>query len=141
VNTASGAGTRYRDDQYRSANEGERSYDADDSDDRDRSGESFATRFSERDKNRIRNCFRDNREGLPPGLAKRESLPPGLQKQMDRNGKLPPGLEKKVQPLPDVCSVGLPRLPVDWRRVVLNRRVMLLDPARRILDSFAVEIR
>jgi hypothetical protein len=36
-----------------------------------------------------------DREGLPPGLAKRQSLPPGLRKQVRERGHLPPGLEKR----------------------------------------------
>jgi hypothetical protein len=82
----------------------------------------------------IGNCLNDPKAGLPPGLAKRESLPPGLQKQLQRNGTLPPGLQKKVQALPSQCQVNLPRLPADWSRVVLGDRVIVLDPAKRIID-------
>ncbi|MDA0703668.1 MAG: hypothetical protein O3A96_10610 [Proteobacteria bacterium] len=37
-----------------------------------------------------------NKDGLPPGLAKRRSLPPGLAKQVEETGSLPPGLQKRL---------------------------------------------
>lgn len=91
------------------------------------------TVFSQHDRQTIRSCFTDT-SNLPPGLAKRDRLPPGLERQVQRNGTLPPGLQKRVQPLPGVCSSRLPRLPVDWVRVILGRRVLLLDPAQKIVD-------
>jgi len=99
----------------------------------DSRGAAVPSEFSLRDRLSIRQCFTDT-ANLPPGLAKREQLPPGLERQVQRNGALPPGLQKRVQPLPDVCSSRLPRLPVDWSRVVLGRRVLLLDPAQKIVD-------
>ncbi|MGZ7029703.1 MAG: hypothetical protein ACXVG9_10290, partial [Terriglobales bacterium] len=69
----------------------------------------------------------------------RDNLPPGLEKQIQRNGTLPPGLQKRAQPLPGSCSARLPRLPVDWSRVVLGRRVLLLDPDSRITDLFSLD--
>ncbi|MGH9649970.1 MAG: hypothetical protein ACRD3I_05810, partial [Terriglobales bacterium] len=98
-----------------------------------------AQSFSARDRRVINNCFREHASELPPGLAKRESLPPGLQRQLERNGTLPPGLQKRVQPLPAVCENNLPRLPRDLERVIFGRRVMLLDPAYKILDLFDLD--
>jgi hypothetical protein len=95
--------------------------------------------FSTTQRDHISSCL-NNTAGLPPGLAKRESLPPGLQKQLDRTGKLPPGLQKKVQPLPSQCQINLPKLPTDWQRVVLGDRVIVLDPAKRIIDWFNVAL-
>ena len=82
----------------------------------------------------ISDCYRSGRSGLPPGLAKKDRLPPGLEKQLRRNGTLPPGLQKKVQPLDSRCQVGLPRLPDGWERVIYSDRVIVLDPAKRIID-------
>src|SRR5574340_457409 len=84
--------------------------------------------FSANDRQAISQCFSSGKSGLPPGLAKRDRLPPGLERQVQRNGTLPPGLQKRVQPLPGACEAGLPRLPVDWRRVILGDRILLLDP-------------
>ncbi len=99
------------------------------------SGRPFKPQFTNYDRQNIRGCFADT-SNLPPGLAKRESLPPGLEKQLERNGTLPPGLEKRAQPLPENCSARLPRLPVDWSRVVIGNHVLLLDPGSRIADMF-----
>jgi hypothetical protein len=92
--------------------------------------------FSVADQRHITDCYRGGGSGLPPGLAKRDRLPPGLEKQLRRNGKLPPGLQKKIQPLSASCQVNLPRLPAGWERVIYQDRVILLDPARRIIDYF-----
>lgn len=109
---------------------GVKSYDADDPE---------AYSFSARDRRVINSCFRERASDLPPGLAKRESLPPGLQRQLEKNGTLPPGLQKRVQPLPTFCENDLPRLPRDLERVIFGRRVMLIDPAYKILDLFDLE--
>jgi hypothetical protein len=82
----------------------------------------------------ISDCFSSGKAGLPPGLAKKDRLPPGLEKQLRRNGKLPPGLQKKIQPLDSRCQIGLPRLPDGWERVIYSDRVIVLDPAKRIID-------
>lgn len=95
--------------------------------------------FSDADRQNIRSCFESNNSGLPPGLAKRDRLPPGLERQVQRNGTLPPGLQRRVQPLPDACAAGLPRLPADWSRVILGRRVLLLNGEQRILDLFSLD--
>jgi hypothetical protein len=95
--------------------------------------------FSMADRETIRSCMTGQYGSLPPGLAKRDRLPPGLERQVQRNGQLPPGLQKRVQPLPGVCNARLPRLPVDWTRVILGRRVLLLDRAQRIADLFNLD--
>jgi hypothetical protein len=117
------------DDRWRSGRSYER--DADDVDDGRGPRE-----FSPRERRIISDCFVENRSNLPPGLAKRDRLPPGLERQLERNGTLPPGLQRRVQPLPDFCVARLPRLPHDWVRVVLGGRIILLDPAQRIVDLF-----
>jgi len=115
-----------------------RDEDEDEDDDRDRQGNERRgnDRFSEHDRIVLRGCFGgENYSNLPPGLAKRDRLPPGLEKQLERNGTLPPGLQKRVQPLPESCEIQLPRLPHEWRRVILSGRIILLDEMQRILDT------
>jgi hypothetical protein len=60
--------------------------------------------------------------GLPPGLAKRDQLPPGLAK---RGNRLPPGLMKSD--LPPNLEKGLPDLPEDVERVVVDDDVLLVQ--------------
>jgi hypothetical protein len=98
----------------------------------------FQPAFTNYDRQNIRGCFYDT-ANLPPGLARRDSLPPGLERQLERNGTLPPALESRAEPLPDACSARLPRLPVDWSRVVVGNRVLLLDPGSRIADLFSLD--
>jgi hypothetical protein len=105
-----------------------------DDDDRDSGGVNARYVLDSNQRNAIRTCLNDPKTGLPPGLAKRDRLPPGLERQLQRNGTLPPGLQKKVQPMPSQCQINLPRLPADWQRVILGDRVIVLDPAKRIID-------
>jgi hypothetical protein len=95
--------------------------------------------FSEHDRQYIRDCMAGSASSLPPGLAKKDRLPPGLEKQVHRNGTLPPGLQKRMQRLPGSCTAQLPRLPSSWIRVVLGRRVLLLDGNYRISDVFDLD--
>jgi len=92
--------------------------------------------FSDREREVISDCMADSYRDLPPGLAKRDRLPPGLERQLQRNGTLPPGLQKRVRPLPEQCNERLPRLPGGWVRVTLGARILLLDPADRVVDLF-----
>lgn len=134
----------YNDQARNNAARDERNYSDDRDDDDDRGGRNDAAddgnydryMFSSRDRQSIRNCFADNYDNLPPGLAKRDRLPPGLERQLERNGTLPPGLQKRVQPLPGACDSQLPRLPSVLRRVVYAGHIMLLNQSNRILDMF-----
>lgn len=83
--------------------------------------------FTKEERIKITNYMRDNRSGLPPGLAKREKLPPGLEKQLRERGKLPPGLQKKIQPLPPQLEKELRVLPTGWRRAVIAGNVVLMN--------------
>jgi hypothetical protein len=83
--------------------------------------------FTKEERTRITNYFKQNRSGLPPGLAKREKLPPGLEKQLRERGKLPPGLQKKIQPMPPQLEKELRILPTGWRRVVIAGNVVLMN--------------
>jgi hypothetical protein len=83
--------------------------------------------FTREERTRITNYFKQNRSGLPPGLAKREKLPPGLEKQLRERGKLPPGLQKKIQPLPPQLERELRILPTGWRRVVIAGNVVMMN--------------
>lgn len=93
--------------------------------------------FGKKDEQAIRAWFANpaNRQGLPPGQAKREQLPPGLQRQLQRNGTLPPGLQKRIQPLPQSLENQLPKPPAGVKRVVVAGNVILLEErSSKILD-------
>lgn len=96
--------------------------------------------FSPHDQQVIRDYFRVNTAGLPPGLAKRGgALPPGLERQLQRNGTLPPGLQKRLQPFPSELEKGLPRLPSGYARVVIGDRAAILNPANIIQDLMFIQ--
>lgn len=86
----------------------------------------------------IRSYYGGQREGLPPGLAKRHgNLPPGLEKHLERDGTLPPGLQKRLSPIPYSLERELPPLPRDCgcRRGVLGPDVLIMNSRTgRILD-------
>lgn len=72
-----------------------------------------------------------DKDGLPPGLAKRDELPPGLQKHLEKNGTLPPGLEKRA--LPSDLQRKLPKLLGDLERVIVGDDVVLIDKTRNVV--------
>jgi len=96
--------------------------------------------FGDRDRQVVRDYFRNRYNNLPPGLAKRGgNLPPGLENHIQRNGQLPPGLQKRVEPFPHDLTAQLPRLPERIRRVILGRRALMLDDVNTILDEFMLD--
>jgi len=91
--------------------------------------------FSVRDREIIRDYYRNPNSNLPPGLAKRGQLPPGLQKHLERDGTLPLGLQKRVQPFPEDLERRLPRLPESYQRVTIGVDVLIRDRrTQRIMD-------
>jgi hypothetical protein len=92
--------------------------------------------FSSRDRDIIRDYFRDRNSNLPPGLAKRGgNLPPGLEKHLQKNGTLPPGLQKRLTPFPRDLEIRLPRLPDIYRRGTIGDSVVIVDRrTQRVID-------
>lgn len=101
-----------------------------------RGGAHISIVFGSRDRDIIRDYYRDQYSNLPPGLAKRGgNLPPGLQKHLERDGTLPPGLQKRVQPFPVELERRLPPLPPDYRRVTLGVDILIVNRrTQRIMD-------
>lgn len=81
----------------------------------------------------ITSWFRDHRQGLPPGLAKRGRLPPGGEKQLRERGTLPPGLQKKTHPLPVELERQLRKLPGGYVRVIVGASVILMNAQTRVI--------
>ena len=97
---------------------------------------SVAVVFSSGDREIIIEFARENRSGLPPGLAKKDRRPPGLERQLRRNGQLPPGLQKRLTTFPRSLEARLGTLPRGARRVFLGDRALILSAANLILDIF-----
>jgi hypothetical protein len=89
--------------------------------------DAVAYSFSNRDDDAMRDWYRDHRNSLPPGLAKKDRLPPGLEKQLVERGTLPPGLQKRIQPCPEDLERRLPPPPPDYVHVVVGGHVVLLN--------------
>lgn len=96
--------------------------------------------FTTKEVTLVKTWFRDNRSGLPPGLAKRETLPPGLEKQLRQKGTLPPGLQKKIQPLPVALERQLRVLPTGYRRVVIAGNVILMNEKTALIYDVIREV-
>src|SRR5262245_41855928 len=64
---------------------------------------------------------------IPPGIAKKGTLPPGIAKQLVRNGQIPPGMT--YQGLPPDLLARLPQLSPEYRYVIADDRVMLIQAA------------
>ncbi len=96
------------------------------------------TIFSGRDRDIIKDYWKKNRSGLPPGLAKRGgNLPPGLEKQLRRKGHLPPGLEKNIVPFPAELERRLPTLREGLGRGVIHGRGVIYNlQSSEIMDIF-----
>ena len=96
--------------------------------------------FRPTDTGMIRDYYRAQPGGLPPGLAKRGgNLPPGLEKQIRRNGTLPPGLQKRFEPLPPELEYRLPPCPEGFRRGFVGGVAVMWNPhSGLILDAVAI---
>jgi hypothetical protein len=99
--------------------------------------------FAAHDREVISSYYSQRSQGLPPGLAKRGgNLPPGLEKQLQRNGTLPPGLQKKLEPCPPELERQLPPLPADYRRVVIDAHIAVINRHTNVIvDIFKDVVR
>ena len=99
--------------------------------------------FGPHDREVIQTYYAGHKSGLPPGLAKRGgNLPPGLEKQLQRKGTLPPGLQKKIEPCPPELERQLPPLPADYRRVVIDARIVVINRHTNVIvDIFKDVVR
>jgi len=98
--------------------------------------------YRDSDRETIRRWYGEHeREGLPPGLAKRDQLPPGLEKQLVKRGQLPPGLQKKIHPCPPELVRRLPPPPPDCENVVIGGHFVLLNRRTNVVMAvFHLEI-
>lgn len=94
--------------------------------------------FTVKERQIVREYFRNEGADLPPGLAKRQSLPPGLQKQLQKTGRLPPGLEKRR--MPSALKAKLPRYDGPYERTIVGNDLILLDPKTGLILDVMQEI-
>jgi Ni/Co efflux regulator RcnB len=116
--------------------------DQDNDQDRDRDRDYDGRGYNDHDRDEMRAWYRDHRDNLPPGLAKRDRLPPGLERQLVVRGTLPPGLRKKIERCPDDLERRLPPPPPDCRHAVIGGHIVLLNvKSFVVMDVFHFEVR
>ena len=106
-----------------------------------RRGHRYSDHDSDHDRDEMRGWYRNHRDHLPPGLARRDTLPPGLERQLRVRGTLPPGLRDRIRPCPEDLARRLPPPPPDCERVIIGGHLVLLN--RRtfvVLDIFHFEL-
>jgi hypothetical protein len=101
--------------------------DDEEDDDHDEDRDSGPIRFSNHDRIYLQRCLVSNYR-LPPGLAKQGKIPPGHAKKMQRDGD--------GEPIPYACTAELSPIPRGWDRVIVQDRVILIDPSHRQIDFF-----
>jgi hypothetical protein len=102
-------------------------HDEDEDEDHDEDRDSGHIRFSDHDRIYLQRCLVSNYH-LPPGLAKQGKVPPGHAKKMQRYGD--------GEPIPYACTAELSPIPPGWDRVIVEDRVILIDPSHRQIDVF-----
>jgi hypothetical protein len=78
-----------------------------------------------------KNKNKQKHKDIPPGIAKKGTLPPGIYKQLVRNGQIPPEVHYRALP-PDLI-VQLPPIAPDYRYVIADDRVMLIQAATNVI--------
>jgi Ni/Co efflux regulator RcnB len=99
--------------------------------------------YNDHDRDDMHHWYHDHdhdRDGLPPGLAKRDQLPPGLEKQLRVKGTLPPGLRKKMYPCPVEVERQLPPPPPGCEHTVIGGHIVLVNKSTyAVLDIIHLE--
>jgi hypothetical protein len=109
--------------------------------DRDDDDRNQGDYYRDSDREEMRRWYAEQRENLPPGLAKRDQLPPGLEKQLVRRGTLPPGLQKRIELCPPDLERRLPPPPPDCAHVVIGGHIVLMNRRTNVvLDIFHLEL-
>ncbi|MBZ0067641.1 MAG: hypothetical protein K8F26_02425 [Thiobacillus sp.] len=87
--------------------------------------------FSDPDLRIIRDYYRVDYRGLPPGLAKKGKVPPGHAYRLQRNQGVPPSVNWTY--LPASVESRLSRLPEGYVRVVIGTNVAILHTRTRVV--------
>jgi hypothetical protein len=95
--------------------------------------------FSDRDRAIIRDYYRRDYRGLPPGLAKKGKIPPGHAFKLQRQQAIPPGVTWEYLPV-DV-ERRLSRLPDGYVRVVIGADVAILQTRTRVVLDVIEDLR
>jgi hypothetical protein len=67
-----------------------------------------------------------------------KSLPPGIAKNLARGKPLPPGIAKRS--LPADLLAGLPRAPHGYERIIVDRKILLVEVATQIVHDVLTDV-
>src|SRR5487761_118664 len=98
--------------------------------------------YNQRDREEMHQWYREHeeRDDLPPGLAKRDRLLPGLERLLVIRGELPPGLRRRIRRVPEGLERELPPPPRDCENVVIGGHIVLWNRRTNIVvDIFHFE--
>jgi hypothetical protein len=87
--------------------------------------------FSDHDRMIIRDYYRSDYRGLPPGLAKKGKVPPGHAFKLQRHHDLPPDVV--WDPLPVNVEGRLSRLPDGYVRIIVGADVAIMHARTRVI--------
>jgi hypothetical protein len=87
--------------------------------------------FSDHDRAIIRDYYRKDYRGLPPGLAKQGKIPPGHAFKLARHQDIPPGIA--WQSLPADLERRLSRLPDGYVRIMIGGEAGILHTRTRVV--------
>jgi len=97
--------------------------------------------FSHDDATTIRAYFQSQDYQLEQGKKKNKgskALPPGIAKNLARGKPLPPGIAKRS--LPTDLLAGLPHAPHGYERVIVDRKVLLVEVATQIVHDILTDV-
>ena len=95
--------------------------------------------FSDHDRRLLRDYYRVDYRGLPPGLAKQGKVPPGHAFRLQRRQPLPADIHWDY--LPANLERQLSRLPEGYVRVSVGGSVAIMNVRTRIIVDLVEDIR
>lgn len=111
--------------------------------DRGDRGDHGRREFDDNERDQIRGFYRDNpeeRERLPPGLAKKNKIPPGWEKKIGRGQRIPDDIWVQRVPVPREVVLKLPVPPPPG--VVLVRVqdhvLRVIEKTHEVLDDLGL---
>lgn len=117
--------------------------DEDRNEDRGDRGDHGRREFDDNERDQIRGFYRDNpeeRERLPPGLAKKNKIPPGWEKKIGRGQRIPDDIWVQRVPVPREVVLKLPVPPPPG--VVLVRVqdhvLRVIEKTHEVLDDLGL---
>ncbi len=95
--------------------------------------------FTDHDRRLLRDYYRVDYRGLPPGLAKQGKVPPGHAFRLQRRQPIPPDVYWDY--LPANLERQLSRLPEGYVRVIVGGSVAIMNVRTRVVVDLVEDLR